>query len=69
MSRMNEVLSIAEDIARLRQSDKIPATNLLARCRETLIYGDEFKAALAEAIEAGRLQETEDGQLLLLNHG
>ncbi|WNZ87483.1 hypothetical protein [Pseudomonas sp. P108] len=66
---MSEVLSIAEDIARLRQSDKIPATNLLARCRATLIYGDEFKAALAEAIEAGRLQETEDGQLLLLNHG
>lgn len=65
MSRMNEVLSIAEDIARLRQTNKIPATNLLARCREALIYGDEFKAALAEAMEAGRLQETDDGQLLL----
>lgn len=66
MSRMNEVLTIASEIAQLRKCDVVPAKNLWLRCSAALIHRDEFKAAIDEAIESKLMSETEDGQLLLI---
>lgn len=66
MSRMNEVMQIANEIAQDRGSDTIPPNNLWLRCSEHRIFMPDFRMALSQAIKLGRMRETGDGQLLLL---
>lgn len=66
MSRMNEMLKIAGEIATVRGDDRIPASNLWMRCFEHRIHRVDYRVALSQAIKRGRMREAEDGQLVLL---
>lgn len=66
MSRKSEVLDIANQIAKQRGNDVVPAKNLWLRCGKAKISQAELKAAVEEAIEHRQLRKTQDGQLLLI---
>ncbi len=66
MSRMNEMLEIAGEIATARGDDRIPSSKLWMRCFERRIHRVDYRVALSQAIKRGRMREADDGQLLLL---
>lgn len=65
MTRLNEVLAIANQIVADRGDKYFPPATLMNRCREAGIYSAEFRAAVEEGLTKGQLVE-EPGERLRL---